>query len=295
MAKISYRENGNEIENLYRKTLIPSDRYNYSSIRVNRILYSKKQIKGITQHSLLPEIAAAWGQIGADTQNDWKNFYSDFFNNGYKAFCKAYTDMRKFGLTGLPVANPYYLGKVGVLKIEAPANRLHIKQDHPNTYYVMKKIKGTKSQYQPIEIDEFPSFPINFEISYKSDLVSLSANSHARFYIRVYTDYQGRRLETDFVFPINLINPWTRPNMIIEKPLGTFKGYEFHIDLYDVRGTVYFDNLVLFHNGKNWARDPHCSNVRSTFTRKYYQVAAYYDIIDLPNGANFLSIYYENE
>jgi hypothetical protein len=82
--------------------------------------------------------------------------------------------------------------------------------------------------------------------------------------------------------------------MTIQKPLGEFKGYDVHIDLYNVRGVVYFDNQVLFHNGKNWARDPNFDNMKTSYTRKYYQIERYWDIVDLPNGANYNSVYYEN-
>lgn len=293
MVKIGYRENLNELENLYRGSITPVDRFVFSTIKVKKTIFTKKALKGITQKSLLPEIANLWNQVGAGDRNMWDACYTEYFKNGFRAFTKAVVQMRKAGLSGMPDYNYNYLGKVGLCRIEAPANRLHIKQSHPNDYYVMKKVKGTKSQYSPQVVYEFATFPILFKISYKSNLTSLSSNSYARIYIRVYTDYQGRRLETDYVFPINLIQDWNRVSYNIDKPLGTFKGYEMHIDLYDVRGDVYFDNLYIYHTGKNWARDPHFENMRTTYTRKYYQIASHYDIIDLPEGASFNSIYYE--
>ena len=316
MAKISYRENANELENLYRKSITPTDRFVFSSVKVRKNIYTKKKIKNLTQKSLLPEISQKWLHMPVGIQNDWYQFYKDFFKNGYSAFVKAYYQRRVYGITSDPEYNQFYLGKVGNCKIEAPSNRLHIKQDHPNYYYVMRKVPKTKSQFNPVRISEFATFPIYFQISFKSDLVPLSSNYHARIYVRVYTDYQGRRLEKDFIINLPVrsahdslygngeygvsnygassVSEWIKTNMIIDKPLGDFRGYEYHIDLYDVRGDLFLDNLIIRHNGINWARDPHFDNMKTTFTRKYYQVASHYDIIDLPNGSSFNSIYFES-
>lgn len=315
MAKISYRENANELENLYRKNLSPADRFNFSTIRVKKTLFTKKYLSKITQKSLMPEISLAWSNLSNYDKSMWLTSYAEYFKNGFRAFVKSYIQRKKAGLSGIPDYNNFFLGKVGQVHIESPANRCHIKQDHPNNYYVMTKVAGTKSQFNPVVIYEFATFPINFRLSYKSNLSALSSNFHARVYIRIYTDYQGKRLMTDFIQLLDLstenissygsanfgsgnyglleFGGWERLNFNIDKPLGTFKGYEFHIDLYDVIGDVYFDNLYIYHSGRNWGRDPHFENMRTTYTRKYYQIASHYDIIDLPNGANFNSIYYD--
>lgn len=316
MAKISYRENANELENLYRKNISPSDRFVFSAVRVKKIIYTKKKIKGLTQKSLLPEISQKWNLLSQSEKTKWLTYYSSFFKNGYSAYVKAFYQKRVYGLAGEPSPNVFYLGKVGNCKIEAPANRLHIKQDHPNYYYVMRKVPKTKSQFSPIKVSEFATFPLYFELSFCTDLISLSSNYHARVYIKVHTNYQGRDLEKDFVINLPLktlsdskyglakyglskygsssVESFSKISLNISKPLGSFKGYEFHIDLYDVRGDLFLDNLILKHDGTNWARDPHFDNMKTTFTRKYYQIASHYDIIDLPNGSSFNSIYFES-
>lgn len=294
MAKISYKDSSLDTNDVYYKTLVSSDRFVFSTVRVRKILLSRKRIKGLTQKSLLPAANFAWYALGSGTQNDWKSMYADFFNNGYKAFIKAFIQRRQFGLTSTPESNIYYLGKVGKIEIVSPGNRCHIVQRHPNYYYVMKKVSKTKSQYIPVRVNEFATFPFNFKISYKSNLTVVSDNPHANIYVRVYTNYQGRVLEKDFIFPITLIQDWNAPNMNIDKPLGTFKGYDVHIDLYGVRGQLYLDNFILYHDDKNWARDPNFDNMKTSYTRKYYQIESHWDIEDLPSGASFDSIYYED-
>lgn len=293
MAKIGYRENGNELENLYKKTISPSDRFVFSSVRVKKTIFSRTKKKGITMRSLLPEASAAYNNLSSSVKLQWANNYSFFFNNPYKAFVKAYCEMRAHGLTGVPSPNPYYLGKVGKINIASPANRLHIKQAHPDDYYLMKKVKGTKSQYEPVRIFESVNFPLLFKLSYTSELTQVDSNMHARAYIRIYTDYQGRNIVTDEVIEFSLNSSWNIINKIINKPFGTFKGYEMHLDFFGVRGCVYLDHLILLHSGKNWARDPHFNNMKTSYSRKYYQIANHYDIIDLPNGASYDTVYYE--
>lgn len=291
MAKTSYQDIPVEYKNLIKKTLVASERFIIPRVSVKKIISRKKILKGITQRSKLKEISEVWATLSAGQKTDWENVGLVVGLTSFKAFTKEYILRLQNSLSPMPSPSVYRHGKVGYIKIESPANNLTIQQDHPQKYYINKKVRGKRSMYEPALVTEYVSFPMTLKISYKSNLTTTSANNKHRIYIYIVSNYQGRDIETLKEINLDLITNWKTSELEITGIFGVFRYYKIVIEMQNVRGDFYFDNVKLYHSGKNWVRDTYCNDVHQDFTKAFYQVAKHWVADVIEDGANFESIY----
>jgi hypothetical protein len=207
-------------------------------------------------------------------------------------FVKDTAARRRASLSGYATPNTTYQAMVGRIFVESPATGLTITQMHPVRYFVRRKVAGTKSQYSPVAITESFSLPLSLGISYKSDLTAIDGSARARFYCVVYSSYQGRTIETPISIDFGLSDDWTRETATLSSVLGPVQGYSAFIEVYNATGNLYFDNVNITHDSENWARDPGCNNISQSFTRAFFQVARAWVPVDVVEGVDFGSIYY---
>lgn len=291
MAKISYQQVPAEYKGLLKKSLKVGDRFVISRVSVNRLIPRRKLLKGITQRSKLPEISDVWATFDTTLKTSWATTGALVGLTGFKAFVKEYILRLQSNLAPVVAPSIYHHGKVGKIVISAPANDLRIRQDHPVNYYIQKKVRGTKSQYAPVLVTEFLSFPFQLYISYKSILTNTSANYKARIYIEFLSNYQGRDIYTQKEINFDLATDWKNANIIVNDIFGVLRGYTLYIDFLNVTGVFYFDNVKLYHSGKQWVRDPYCNDIHQDFTKAFYQVSKHWVGEVVPDGANFESVY----
>ena len=72
---------------------------------------------------------------------------------------------------------------------------------------------------------------------------------------------------------------------------GQIRGYTAFIELEDVRGTLLFDNIEIIHTGQNWARDPFCNSIQTSFTKAFYQIPRNWAPQEITSGAYYRSVY----
>jgi hypothetical protein len=73
---------------------------------------------------------------------------------------------------------------------------------------------------------------------------------------------------------------------------GQFRGYTAFIKINDARGFVLFDNVEITHGGINWARDPFCNSIQTTFTKAFYQIPKNWAPETIISGAFYRSVYH---
>lgn len=292
MSKVSYIELPPGLEEAYKKGLQPGDRFVFSRIRVKDLFLSRSRVKGITQRSQLVALSPVWQAFTQPERDAWNLAGLQSGLTGWKQFVVDTTERRKAGLGGYATPTELYQSEVGRILIESPATGLQIEQAHPLTYFVQRKVTGTRSQYSSVEINEPFSLPLDIAISYKSDLTGLGGDAFAKFFCRVYSSYQGRTLETDVVVDFGLSDDWTRGSASISAVKGLVRGYSAFIEVYNATGNLYFDNVNITHNGENWARDPDCNNISQSFTKAFQQVARHWVATNISTGSDFGSIYH---
>ena len=127
---------------------------------------------------------------------------------------------------------------LGKLLIEAPSEELELIQPHPSSYWLWKKVTGSKSMYEPVKVDESFALPLKITISYKSDLISTGEGSFAKFYASIRHLYQGQNLNTDLVIDIPLSSAWASQNKTETSLAGLAQSYNLYLHLYKVTGTL---------------------------------------------------------
>ena len=291
MAKVNYQSIPESALDAYEGALQPDDRFIIPTIRVKTVILSRAKIKGLTKRSYLPICSTVWKSFTDQQKADWKTADAHSRQHGWRTFVADKCKRIKFGIAGEATPTILHQDMVGKLKIEAPAEELKISQPHPGTYYVSRKVAGTKSQYEPVAVTEQLTLPLVLAISYKSDLVSTGVGSFAKFYADVRRIYQGNNISELLEIDIPLSHAWETLSETLSSVTGDAISYNLYLHLYKVTGTLLVDNIKATHTGTNWVRDTFCKAIEQDFTRAFYQVPKNWAPITIPTGSQFLSIY----
>lgn len=292
VAKTSFQLIPSEYLADYKKTLQTGDRFQFARVRVKNPFLSRERIKGITQRSLIPQATLLWNALTSGERTAWGSAGAVSNTTGWKLFLRDYAFRVKNSLPGIATPSDLYQVEVGKLLVEAPATSLKIAQYHPQTYWVSRKVTGTRDMREPVLVTENFDLPLNISLSYKADLTSLGAGSSASFYCILYSHYQGRVIETRCEIPFNFDQEWTTATASITSVLGLIRGYTAFMEIQNARGVVYVDNITIEHSGQNWCRDPFCNDIDQSFTKAFAQIPKNWAPVDISEGAFFGSVYY---
>ena len=293
MAKTSYLDIPTNLTNLFKKTLQSGDRFTFPRVYVKRQFLSRTRKKNITNKSLLPQIAILWQALTEQDKTAWNIAGVACNTTGWKIFFNDTSLRIKNSLQGLSTPSELHQGKCGKIIIESPANEIRLAQLHPNSYYVFKKVRGTRSQYEPKKVAEGFYLPLEIAISYKSNLVASGGTPQAKFYCNVESHYQGKILNNILSIDIELQTDWKRKTNILTKVVGVARSYIAYIEIKNATGILYFDNIEIKHGGINWVRDPYCNNIKQNFTKAYAQIPKHWVADIIPNGAYYDSMFPE--
>jgi hypothetical protein len=291
MAKTSYLDIDSELEEKYYSNLQSADRFILPRISVKKVLLSQQKIADLTSRSYLPVCSELWNAFTEEQQQAWKDVDPHPQQHGWRTFVADQCKRIKFGIEGVATPNEYHQDMVGKILIEEPAEEIKLIQPHPSSYWLQKKVTGKKGMYEMVEISEVFALPLSISINYKADLISTGEGSFAKFYASVRHLYQGQNLNTDLEINIPLSSAWAYDTVELTSLTGLAISYNLYIHLYKVRGTLLFDNIKAEHSGSNWARDTYCKNVEQDFTRQWYQVPKNWGVVEMPEGAGYLSVY----
>lgn len=292
MAKTSYQDISTGLQEFYNKTLQSGDRFIAPRVIIKTLFLSRRRKKGLSQRSLLPTVSAIWNNFSELVKTSWSNAGAVCNLSGYKLFVKDQCLRIINELTGEATPSLVYQALVGKLHIEAPASALKITQLHPNEYWVSRPVPKKKGMREPVMITENFGLPLKIKISYKSNLTEYGGTAKARFYAVVISLYQGRKIENYLEIPFTLSQEWTTAEATLSNVVGRANSYALFIELENVRGDLYFDNVSSEHSGQNWARDPYCNDINEAFSKAFYQIPKNWAVINISEGCFFDSVYY---
>jgi len=291
MAMVSFLDLTPADYELFFRGLQPGDRFIFVRVRVKSAVLSRYKVKNITQRSLLPQIAADWA-LKTDEQKDaWSAAGAECDLNGYRLYVKDKAARIKNGIPG--DATPSLLHQVwaGKIHIESPASSIKIVQLHPRNYYLYKKVVGTKNQYEPVLVTEDLALPFVLGCNYKSNLTAAGPNPSAKIYAQFWYSYQGSNLYHDLEIPLDLVTDWKTASATLTSLQTILIAYNLFIEITDLRGDIYFDKIKAEHSGQNWARDPYMQDMNQSFTKQWYQIPKHWAAVEVPDGANYDSVY----
>lgn len=293
MTRVSFVQIPSGSEDIYNGAITPSNRFVFSSVRLKPLFTSRKRKKELTLISLTPAAADSWNALSPTVQDEWK---TAGLASNYKPFQCFLRDFASRTRNALPVPgtpSDFVQNSCGRMVLSGSATHMRIVQEHPFTYYILRKVTGTKSQYSPVLVTEEFGMPLRISISYKTNLTASGANPSARFYAEVLSTYQGQDKITTVELLFDLVADWNRVTATLDAAIGIVRKYTLFIQMTDVQGTLNFDNPEAYHSGQNWIRDPRCDHVATTYTKSFYQVEKNWVGDDLPTGSYYDSIYYE--
>jgi len=291
MAKVNYQSIPAGLLEAYKRALQPDERFIIPTIKAKTVIMSLAKIAGLTRQSYLPAVSVIWKTFSTVQKAAWKTVDTHSRQHGWRTFLSDQCKRIKFGLVGEATPNEFHQDMVGQLKIVAPADELKIGQPHPGTYYVRRKVSGTKSQYEPIPVTEQLALPLKISLSYKSQLYAEGPDPYAIFYADVRRLYQGNNISQLLQIDLALLQDWENLEATLSSVVGEAVSYNLYLHLHDVSGTVLVDNIKAEHSGSNWVRDTFCKNIEQDFTRAYYQVPKNWAPVTMPSGSQFLSVY----
>ena len=294
MAKISNLVLAPENQDLFYSSIKPQDRFIYARVTSKKVFFSRKHLKGLSVKTLLPTISLLWSALSSGDKAKWEaaSFFSSL--NGFRLFVSDTSYRLAHGISGIANASNYHQVKIGYVQISAPAKAIKLLQFHPFQYWIQKKVSGTKNQMQMVSVTENFSLPFEISLSFKTNLTAVGPNPFCRFYAQVVSSYQGVDRFNYAIIDIDLVSDWDTQSQVITQLLGHFISYELFIELNDVQGDFWFDNVSAYHSMHEWARDSLCNNINQNFTKQWQQIPAHWVAENLPSGANFLSIYPED-
>ena len=315
MARTTYITIPEGLDIQYKKAVQVGDRFVYPHVKVKRLFTSRSRKKGLTQKSLMVSLGPVWESFTLEQRESWNLAGAECGLTGWKLFVQDTSKRIANELPGYATPSTLYQSMVGRITIESPAVGLTIMQLHPQSYYILRKVSGTRSQYEPKLITENLSLPVDIAISFKSDFESIDGEtfgfgncpfgeylfggggggeSYIRFFIIIYSSYQGRTIENLCNIDIPLSSAgWERLTASINGVVGLFRGYNAFIEIHSARGTLLFDNVDIVHGGVNWARDPFCNSIQTTFTKAYYQIPRNWIPESIETGAFYRSVYHD--
>jgi hypothetical protein len=291
MAKTSYVEVPLEMEQAFKQCLQSGDRYTFPRI-VRKHRYVSRERKSFLRRSqMVSQCAEIWKNFTQTVRDSWIAASLESGQRGYSLFVQDQVYRIKYGIPGEATPSLLHQYKVGRIVILAPSNDIRIAQFHPSSYYVYKKISGTKSQYQAVPVSEIFSLPLTISINYKSNLVSAGAFPSARFYAEVYHNYQGNTLTTTLECDLDLSTDWVNISANLSSVAGLAIGYNLYIDIHDCTGELQFDDVKATHNLTNWVRGFQCNQIDQSFTKQFYQVPRNWVPEIISDDAFFDSVY----
>lgn len=292
MAKTGYITIPPGLDTAYNKALQSGDRFINPHVKIKRLFTSRSRKKGLTQKSLMVQLSPVWAGFDQSVRDAWDLAGLESSMTGWRLFVQDTAKRIANEISGYATPNTLYQSMVGRMSVQSPAVGLKILQLHPQSYYINRKITGTRSQYAPVLVQENLSLPVDIAISYKSDLTAVDGEAFARFYIIIYSSYQGQTLENRCTIDFDLSHDWERKTASISGVIGRFRGYTAFIEINHAQGDLYFDNVEINHNSQNWARDPFCNSIQTTFTKAFYQIPKHWAAEELFDGVFYRSVYH---
>ncbi len=256
------------------------------------LLSSRRRKKGMSQKSLIPILTPIYNALSTPEKEAWASAGAINNSRSFNLFLRDTSYRIKNSIAGYATPNDIYQVLQGKMTVGGGATSMKIAQLHPFKYFILKKIVGTKTQYEPVQITETFQLPLQIEISYKTNLTSAGSGAFAKFFVIVNSHYQGRNIETPLEISFDLVHTWDRLTATLSSVVGVVTGYTGYIEIHNATGDLWFDNVTFFHDSFNWARDPFCNSIRTDYTRAFYQIPRDWIGIDLPDGAFYDSLYY---
>lgn len=246
------------IEIIYNKQIKMYDISVFCRVGKNPRFFPRSKFYTLREITYLFQIAYAWSFFTDEEKDEWSFAGNIIGQHGYNLYVqdKSYRIKNEIGGNATPSIYHQYL--VGHLKVESPASGALIAQ------YNSRRV----------------NFPASFEINFKTNLVSAGADPYARLKFTWTRYYTGQNIESMEVIEIPLVSGWDKLKKWVTYYKGIRGKWRLELELNDVTGDIWFDNIWAFYSGEIKINDPYCEDV-----------VKWWEGVSLPDGVTFESVY----
>ncbi|MFA6335630.1 MAG: hypothetical protein WCX48_08770 [Bacteroidales bacterium] len=227
------------LEIIYNKTLKMYDISVLCNVGKNPRFLTRKQKLTLKEVTYLFQIAYAWSFFTTEEKAVWTAAGDIVGQNGYNLYVQDKSWRIKHAIGGNAVPSIYHQYLIGNIHVADPAN-----------YALVTQYNATRV-----------NFPATFQLSRKSNLTATGPNPycHVNFIWTRY--YQGQNILNYEVIDIPLVSDWATQIQTITSKIGIRGRWQIEIELNDVTGDLWFDNIYPFYSGEAKINDPFCDEV----------------------------------
>lgn len=246
------------LEIIYNKTLKMYDISVLCNVGKNPRFFPRDRKMTLREVTYLFQIAYAWSQMSESDKEDWSFAANVIGQHGYNLYVQDKSYRIKNGIGGNATPSVFHQYLVGHIQVANPANSALI------------------TQYNKTRVN----FPASFELCYKTNLTADGADPYARVKFIWTRYYLGQNTENTETIELPLVSGWDKQKKYITSHKGIRGKWRIEIELNDVTGDMWFDNIYAFYSGEAKLNDPFCENV------EYY-----WEPTDMPDGATLSTTY----
>jgi hypothetical protein len=227
------------IEIIYNKTLRMYDISVLCNVGKNPRFFPRSKFYTLKEITYLFQIAYAWNLFTDEVRADWATAAAIIGQHGYNLYVEDKSYRIKHVIGGNSTPSIYHQYLVGHLKVESPASGALV------------------AQYNTTRVN----FPATFELCYKTDLTAAGDNPSAKLKFTWTRYYQGQNIESVEEIILPLSQAWIQDSQSVTQYTGIRGKWRLELELVDVTGDVWFDNVMVTYSGEIKVNDPYCMDV----------------------------------
>lgn len=246
------------IDIIFNKTLKRYDISVMCNVGKNPRFFPRSKYVTLKEISYLFNISYIWSYLSDEEKNNWRTAGNVIGQHGYNLFVQDKSYRMKNQIGGNATPSIYHQFLVGHISISSPSTNALIMQENFTRIY----------------------FPCTFQISAKTSFVSAGSNPyvHLKFIWTRY--YSGQNIEEIEIIDLPLSTNWNTFSKSVTQKLGIKGKWRVELELNDVQGDIWFDNLFVLYSGQIRTNDPYCDDVVKWFKG-----------VDIPENVIFESVY----
>lgn len=261
MASVEDQDVPPEYAELYEKNL--TTRPGWWGVKVDKKyeIFRKRNFGDLIAQSYFPTIAEKWNALTATMKGRWDSAGEYSAQSGWDLFAQDTAYRIANAIPGLGEPHWAHQFKVGCIKIESPASAIEIK----------------------LNLARFSAVTPDFLFNYCCKLSSVGAGSYARIYFDFHIQYDEEDYWDYFAWDISWVGGWDLIYDLLDVYGADIVESYLTIKIYNMRGNLYFDGLVVLCNDINIVPDWQCNLIESSWLS-----------VNVPSGASFASVYSRN-
>lgn len=232
------------LEIIYNKTLKMYDISVFCNVGKNRRFLSRKTKYNLRDFTKLYQVAYAWNAFSQAVKDNWYAAGGASGINGYALYTQDKIYRLMNFLAGNATPSIYHQYKVGHIEISAPAT----------------SAKYTENHITPIAL------PATLDVNYYADLSASGLDPYAKIILTTLRFISGKNITENHVINLDLSTVWKAGTVTVPVAGGISGIWSISIELNDVVGDLYFDNLFCEFNGTIQNHDPFCDFFPQYFT-----------------------------